>query len=362
MTILVNVESGASSRTVGPMLVAHADWGVDPRKQWVAVARSDARGRWSASGPERLRRVGPLRQRMHVDDGSGTVVLGFDFPIGVPRAYAERVGIDHFPSFLAGCGVDEWRDFIDVSDSADDISLRRPFYPRTYLPKGSRQHIHLTDALHLSYDQLLRRCERAQQGRRAACSLFWTCGGNQVGKGALAGWHLLRAEPPTSLRWWPFDGTLTDLVDAGGTIVTETYPAEYTRHLGLGRVVGKRRQEVRREHAPALLQFARASDIDLEAELEDAIDDGFGSAGSGEDQFDAIIGLFGMLNVLTHRQSANVPDDDAVRSVEGWILWATGGSATYLRLKGTDRGACIDCADFSSRKVWVIQPTPRHWA
>jgi hypothetical protein len=302
------------------MFVAHADWGADPRKQWVAVARRNHRGRWSAFAPTALGNSGSLRHRLHADDLTGTAVLGFDFPIGLPRAYADRAGVSDFTTFLRSCGEGDWDELFDVADAPHEITLRRPFYPRTYLPKGAKKREHLTSALELEYDALLRRCERARPGRGAACSLFWTCGGNQVGKGALAGWRLLRAEP-ASTRFWPFDGSLDALVSSGGTIVTETYPAEFTHHVGLGRVVGKRRHDVRRIHAGALLDCASGLDIELDPSLENRVRDGFGPAASGEDQFDAFIGLLGMVNVLEQRREPGDPADDrSVQTVEGWIL------------------------------------------
>ena len=36
---------------------------------------------------------------------------------------------------------------------------------------------------------LLRRCERGGNGHKQACCLFWTLGGNQVGKAAIIGWR-----------------------------------------------------------------------------------------------------------------------------------------------------------------------------
>jgi hypothetical protein len=38
-----------------------------------------------------------------------------------------------------------------------------------------------------------------------------------------------------------------------------------------------------------------------------------------DDAFDATVGLFGMLEVLMKRGSGE-PDDEKVRTVEGWIL------------------------------------------
>jgi len=115
------------------MIVAHADWGVDPRKQWVAVAREDARGKWSALAPRRAEQAGSLRERLHVDGGARTAVLGFDFPIGVPRRYGELAGITSFLDLLPACGEGVWQDFFNVADAPDEISLHRPFLP-AHLP------------------------------------------------------------------------------------------------------------------------------------------------------------------------------------------------------------------------------------
>jgi hypothetical protein len=55
----------------------------------------------------------------------------------------------------------------------------------------------------------------------------------------------------------------------------------------------------------------------LDRELETNITDGFRS---GDDAFDAVVGLFGILNVLFGRRAEGIPDDRAVREVEGWML------------------------------------------
>jgi len=302
------------------MIVAHADWGVRPEKQWVAVARRGARG-WSAFAPRRVLDAGPLRRRMHIDEDE-TAVMGFDFPIGLPRAYATRVGVRNFPDFLWETSRrEEWRAFFDVADHREEIGLHRPFYPRTTLPKGSKARDHLTSELGIDFHSLMRRCDRAGVDRPPACSLFWTLGGNQVGKGALAGWRLLQQERRTSLLVWPFDGDLSDLLASDGTVVAETYPAEFARHLGLGRVNGKRKQEVRRRHSDTLLRVANDVGVVLDTQLEAQIRDGFGPRGPAEDQFDSVIGLFGMLNVLEGRREAGNPSDDAATgAVEGWML------------------------------------------
>jgi len=47
---------------------------------------------------------------------------------------------------------------------------------------------------------------------------------------------------------------------------------------------------------------------------------GFIPPSGGEDAFDAIIGLLGMLAVVLGYQPAGDPGDDEIRRIEGWIL------------------------------------------
>ena len=83
-----------------------------------------------------------------------------------------------------------------------------------------------------SVEPLLRRCERGGDGKKEACCLFWTLGGNQVGKAAISGWldvlaPALSSEGPVSL--WPFDGDLFPLFRPGNIVIAETLPCGVLR-------------------------------------------------------------------------------------------------------------------------------------
>ena len=167
--------------------------------------------------------------------------------------------------------------------------------------------------------------------RRAACPMFWTLGANQVGKGLIAGWRdclqpALR-DPGLTLRLWPFHGGLFDLLGPGRMVVAETYPGECYGHLGVafpkparGARTGKRVREGRLAVAPALTAWARAAGVVLSGKLRAEIGDGFGASADGEDRFDAVVGLCGMLNVVLGGRAPGDPTDPVARSVEGWIL------------------------------------------
>jgi len=313
------------------VIVAHADWGVDPRKQWVATATGSLRDGWLAAAVAPLPEGRDLRSRLQarLDE---QLVAGFDFPIGLPRAYAERAGVQSFLEVFPRLGQAEWAEFFSVADIVDEISVHRPFYPRTARLKGAKQQAHLTAALGLPMTELRRRCEHAQPHRSAACPLFWTVGGNQVGKGALVGWRMLQAHPPDAISYWPFDGALGDLLESSQTVVAETYPTEFYGHLGLPRVIGKRRQPNRAAQSIRLRAAADRLGIRLAPGLREQIDDGFGATSNGEDAFDAFVGLVGMINVLSGERASGEPrDDEYITSVEGWILGQHAMDGTVIR-------------------------------
>ena len=57
----------------------------------------------------------------------------------------------------------------------------------------------------------------------------------------------------------------------------------------------------------------------LSQRLQDAIEDGFGTSRDGEDPFDVVVGLFGMLDVVLGNLASGEPQDDKTQ-IEGWML------------------------------------------
>jgi hypothetical protein len=55
-------------------------------------------------------------------------------------------------------------------------------------------------------------------------------------------------------------------------------------------------------------------------QLTEHILDGFGPCPSGEDPFDAVVGLFGMIGTLHRAVEPELPDERAIRSVERWMF------------------------------------------
>lgn len=308
-----------------PQLVVHADWGTSPAKRWQAKAAREAGGAYRLSAPEPVGDTTTWLDRLREEAGGGSVFLGLDFPIGLPLAYAERAGITDFLYLLPKLGAGEWADFYHVAVKPGQIGPRRPFYPAR--PGGTRQQ-HLIDGLRVNHiDDLRRECDRGYPGRRPAAPIFWTLGAQQVGKAAITGWRevlgpALRANADVTI--WPFTGQLAELLTrGGGIVVAESYPAEFYSHLGLSFPPGsggKRHQAARAANAAPLLGWAAANPVTGNNDLKAMLDDGFGKAADGEDRFDAVVGLMGMLNVLFGRRPAGDPADDRLRRIEGWIM------------------------------------------
>lgn len=305
-------------------LIAHADWSMHPTKRWIAVAT-----RQPDLLIERLECVGDPRgllEHLSAAAAPGTALVGFDFPIGIPVAYARRAQLSSFRALLqcvSACR--NWSKFYQPARSPQEISTQRPFYPA--VPGGTAQ-AHLCAGLGVSHiSDLLRECERRTAARNAACPVFWTLGAKQVGRAAITGWRdvigpaLTAHEPMVAL--WPFDGLLDDLVGARRCVVVETYPAETYGHVGIARAGhgwSKRRQADRQREAAKLFSWLVKRNIKLTAGIEASVRAGFGSEAHGEDAFDAFVGLLGMLAVILGERSAQTPDTKSVRQIEGWIF------------------------------------------
>lgn len=89
-----------------PRLVLAADWSVSARKRWMARAVRDEKGRYWVHKPEPVGPVDRLIPDLQADLPAGeTALVGFDFPMGLPRAYAEKAGIEVWRDGLGRPGV-----------------------------------------------------------------------------------------------------------------------------------------------------------------------------------------------------------------------------------------------------------------
>ncbi len=313
-----------------PTLVAHCDWGSTPQKRWMATATL-ASGRFTAHAPEPVGDLTTLLPRLReraqktLDTQTSTpILLGLDLPIGLPAAYAQRTGIPAFLPFLAS--LTPASDFFHVASHPGEISLRRPFYPRT--PGNSRRH-HLTDALQIPWPALLRLSEQAQAHRPAAAPLFWTMGAQQSGKAAILAWRdlilpalLAPTHRSQQIQIWPFHGPLPTLLSHPAITVAEAYPAQYHHALFVKLPGSKTSQPTRAAIAPALLHWAAIHQLRLTPALTRKIRTGFPPQppSTGDDPFDAVIGLFGILHSLLHYSPQLDPIHPTLTTIEGHIL------------------------------------------
>jgi hypothetical protein len=325
-----------------PTCICHADWSVQPHKRQLAAAWLQPDGSFFAQTPISVPEPGSLLPELRANLGpSGCALIGFDFPIGLPYAYAQKTGFNHFTTALQNLGQGQWKKFYCVAEYPSEISLQRPFYPAR---PGHAAQAQLLNALGLHHiNQLRRTCELAYPGRRAAAPLFWTLGAQQVGKAAISGWQEVLTpaikEHSDYFRIWPFDGSLEDLLQPGRIVAAETYPAEFYAPLQIGfspprknQKSGKRSTKDRQSNAPALIQAADNLQVQLSSELELSIRDGFGAAQTSEDAFDALTGLLGMLMVVRGHLPLSVPLPDSIASIEGWIFGQAESRSANLKL------------------------------
>jgi hypothetical protein len=303
-------------------IVAHADWSVDPRKRWVAVARREQRG-WRLAAPAPVGEVATFLARLRAAAQDGAVALGVDLPLGLPRAYAARLPERGFLHFLTTTATRPH--FFQVCPSLAEVAHGRPFYPARGLAGMTRA----AHALALGLDgvaALSRACDRATSERPAGAPLFWTLGANQAGKAAIAAWQdmLMPAlAAREDVRLWPFAGAFRGLLAPGAIALAETYPAEALRHLGIRLKGSKRRQADRIALAGSLRTAMSMLGVQPESDMDDAVTEGFGADIAGEDRFDCVLGVLCVLNVLAGNRPDTAPDDPWITTWEGWVLGQT---------------------------------------
>lgn len=306
-----------------PNLVVHADWSLHPAKRWQAWATRNGRGpfAYTLHAPQPVPHPAAwLEELQRQARPSGSVLLGLDMPLGLPRAYAALTGVDDFLALLPHLGQGPWADFYSVAERPEEISPARPFYPQR--PGQARQQ-HLLDGLNVTHlDDLRRLCDLPANGRRAAAPLFWTLGAQQVGKAAISGWQeVVTPAVEMGAALWPFAGRLADLLHQEQLVIAETYPAECYSHLGVRFPprTGKRSPDARRANAAILLAWGKAASVALTPALAANIRAGFGPRATGEDPFDAVVGLMGLVHGLLGLRPLPEPPDPFTRRVEGWI-------------------------------------------
>lgn len=309
---------------VTPSLLVHADWSTDTQKRWMAMATRRGE-QFLVDAPRPVGELESFFPRVAKLAPSGAILVGFDFPVGVPRAFAVRAKVERFRDELLQFGKGRWSDFYEVANTREQISLTRPFYPQR---PGQTRRCYLVDALGVTdFRDLLRECDRATRTRAEACSLFWTLGRNQVGRAAISGWRDLLApalrQTDRRIALWPFDGELECLLETFPMVVVETYPAEACCHIGIespGRRWSKRRRADRALHSDQIFTWFESRRVVWTKALRAEICSGFSEDRSGEDRFDALLGLLSMLEVVLGSREGNVPQTEKVLRLEGWIL------------------------------------------
>jgi predicted HAD superfamily Cof-like phosphohydrolase len=307
------------------MKIVHCDWGSGEEKRAICIASRQQDG-WKV---ERIENAGdPLTLVHRMRSGMQRherLVIGFDFVIGYPVAFGRRAQLNSFLDAIPNFGAGPWEDFFIKARLQDEISIHRPFYPRSCRVRGEATREMLTNALEIEWDQLLRECERETPYRRQASPLFWTLGAKQVGTATMRGWQEviqpIARDVNTEIGLWPFTGTLGEILEREQDVVVETYPGEAYHHLGFPhRWSGKRCQLRRLEMSENFHRWAATADVEFADSVRAQIDDGFGEEADGEDPFDALVGACSMIDVVRGVRAPGTHSSADQGIHEGWIF------------------------------------------
>jgi hypothetical protein len=137
-----------------------------------------------------------------------------------------------------------------------------------------------------------------------------------VGRAAADGWQKVIGPALDEISLWPFDGSLADLLARPGVVIAEIYPALFFGQASKG--AGKEDGGARRDVFRNLLEKSREEGLEvvLTPSAEEWVEAGFSSS----DDFDPMLSVLGLLHLLRTESFLAMPDEQAVREMEGWIL------------------------------------------
>jgi len=111
------------SRRILPLLIVHAEWSSNPKKRWVAIGQL-LRTNYELYAPEPVGETATLLSRLQQRaNGNDPIIVGFDFPIGLPSSYANHAGITQFLEILPEFGIGRWSSFFEIAAKPGEISV-----------------------------------------------------------------------------------------------------------------------------------------------------------------------------------------------------------------------------------------------
>ena len=329
-----------------PRFFVSADWSKDPRKRSVYVADLSKRLIYRETRPDWA--LGSLMSLARQLSKQGSVLVGIDVALGVPRSYWELVLAEPrygqpatFIAWLGGLGATSG--FFDPGKKVKDHQQWRVDRPWFHVPPGKGG---LTSFTQKACDGFLRRIDRETKAK----PVFTVSGiPGTVGSGTRDFWQELAAclASDRDFAVWPFDGPLSELLGTNGVVLAETYPglayaAALADDLPTGRfAVGKTKSDQRNRACSLLGEAAwvTAYDVDL-GDLAPASCD--------EDDFDAHLTAAAVLRC--YLEGAEVADQEWIDTVAEGSMLLAGPVDPALKAKAMTSGANLAEAGASRRR------------
>ncbi|MDE2851454.1 MAG: hypothetical protein OXP74_12690 [Acidobacteriota bacterium] len=289
-----------------PRFFVSADWSKEPGKRAVYVADLGERRIFREARPDwRFDSLMDLAEELSAE---GSVVVGVDVVLGVPRSYWKLVLADsryghptNFVDWLGRLGGNQ--EFFNPANTARNHEQWRVDRPWFHVPKGKGA---LTAFKKKADDGFLRLIDRSS----GAKPLFAVSGiPGTVGSGTRDFWRELAPNLRTNRKFavWPFEGELAELLSTNRVVLAETYPglayaAALAEELPTGRfVVAKTKQQPRNDACNLLAasKWVTTYGVNL-GDLDSARND--------EDDFDALFTAAAVLRCALEHTSLTTPD------------------------------------------------------
>ncbi len=329
-----------------PRFFVSADWSKDTRKRSVYVADlskcliyREARPDWA---------LGSLMALATQLAQSGSVLVGVDVVLGVPRSYWKLLQTedryDQPGNFVDWLGrLSEHDRFFDPANTVRSHDRWRVDRPWFHVPKGKGA---LTAFKKRADDGFLRLIDRST----GAKPLFAVSGiPGTVGSGTRDFWRELAPSLSTNRKFgvWPFEGELAELLCTNRIALAETYPglayaAALAEELPTGRIAVSKTKHRPRNDACDLL--ANAKWVATYGVEFDDID----SARTDEDDFDALMTAAAVLRCALEHTPLATPD---------WICHVAEGAMLLAGpVDPTRRSRTISRSDKAAQAKFQLSP------
>jgi hypothetical protein len=167
--------------------IVNCEWHSDQALRRLTLATKQD-GKWLITSPEPVGDPSTLLGRVRERVGNESrLLVGLAFPIGVPLAYARRVGISNFRDWAVQLGNGAWRRFFKMNQSLSELNFHQPIGSGCLGEQGFPQMLRRLGIA--EWQDAWRLCDPKYGTVGTERCLFWPVCPQSAGRSVISGWR-----------------------------------------------------------------------------------------------------------------------------------------------------------------------------